>query len=485
MSRVWSKNRKRNRVAQRILPVIVISSMLIYLLMNQIRLTLRKHQNSPKYISTEARFHQLLCGCNKTDSDVTGADDSIVSRHLAALTDPSFIDKLAAEKIISSEQLSTVWKKINMDFRPIVFVKTHKTGSSTIQSLFYRYALLRNLTVALPVHTSSFIYPVLKFHRSMVLPQLEVQKHDMVLHSMIFNPSEVNKIVKDRAVYITILRRPADVFISAFKFYKHSKCFDGSQLASLNFTQYRSLNISKCEQTDTQVANTQLFDLGISLETLTGKNRINNAIQWLESKLHLVLIAERFEESLLVLKRELGWTMDDIIYFVQNRQIKIYNKSNPHKTVEKITIKMWNSITEFNYADYLLYHHFKVKFNAKLNELYPKQRDLTHDILELREKQNELYWTCVEGMVPPQRMLVKSVLHMFVGYGNSYSYLLRKDKIDDPMCRLLALPERSFDKLFKGRANYSECVLMRQRQALFYVWRREQDQQNTLKLPRI
>lgn len=42
--------------------------------------------------------------------------------------------------VLSGNDLEEIVNKEDENFKRIIFIKTHKTGSSTIQNIFYRYA---------------------------------------------------------------------------------------------------------------------------------------------------------------------------------------------------------------------------------------------------------------------------------------------------------------------------------------------------------
>lgn len=42
--------------------------------------------------------------------------------------------------VFSTNELEEIVHKKDENFKRIIFIKTHKTGSSTIQNIFYRYA---------------------------------------------------------------------------------------------------------------------------------------------------------------------------------------------------------------------------------------------------------------------------------------------------------------------------------------------------------
>lgn len=55
---------------------------------------------------------------------------------------------------------------------------------------------------------------------------------------------------------------------------------------------------------------------------------IKKHIDELAEKIDLVLIMEYFDESLVLLKRELCWDLDDVVYFKLNQRSQEYKQQN-------------------------------------------------------------------------------------------------------------------------------------------------------------
>ena len=60
--------------------------------------------------------------------------------------------------------------------------------------------------------------------------------------------------------------------------------------------------------------NELLWDLGMDVSSINNDTAIRNKIKSYYKEFDLVLIAERFDESLIVMKNYLCWDMQDILY---------------------------------------------------------------------------------------------------------------------------------------------------------------------------
>ena len=77
---------------------------------------------------------------------------------------------------------------------------------------------------------------------------------------------------------------------------------------------------------------------------------VNQYVKYLNDTFHLVMVSDRFDESILLMRRLLGWRVRDVIYIKNNARNTFYNQTFTSK--EKRTHRDWNP------ADYALYEHF-------------------------------------------------------------------------------------------------------------------------------
>ena len=363
-------------------------------------------------------------------------------------TDKSFITKEQAQSYlnVSSGFISEMLGKDQHGaVKSVMFLKTHKTAGSTLQNLFFRYAALRDLKVALPVYSTSFVYPVVKFHRDLVL-----QTHtfsyaccDFLLHHLVLDIEEV-RAVTDSAFHVTILRDPVDLFISAYRYYFFDRCMNGADLVSVDLSRYSHLNVSTCPQIRMQIANIQSFDLGFILKhALINICYFEKFLQKVDSFFDVVLITELFDESLIVLKHMLKWNFDDVAYLKHNIQ---YQRSDKYL----LSADQIQMIDEFNHVDRLLYEHFKRKLLTSIKALKRSGVAFNEEVIALRARNQQILEACIEGVVLSSQVKKDPQRYMFAGYGFTNAYQLKKEALNNTLCRAMALPEVSFDEYFKG-----------------------------------
>merc|ERR1719414_2949121 len=63
-----------------------------------------------------------------------------------------------------------------------------------------------------------------------------------------------------------------------------------------------------------------LWDLGADVAKLEGNEYLRDQIKYYETEFDLVLIADRFDESLILLQDLLCWDTEDVTYLMQNER---------------------------------------------------------------------------------------------------------------------------------------------------------------------
>ncbi|TNN81269.1 Galactosylceramide sulfotransferase [Liparis tanakae] len=269
-----------------------------------------------------------------------------------------------------------------------MFMKTHKTASSTILNILFRFGEKHHLKFAFPNGRNDFFYPS-PFLCSQVKDYRPGDCFNIVCNHMRFDHHEVAKLLPPDAVYITILRDPVALFESAFDYYHRlvplTWRIDGeNKLAEfLNNPQsfYRSAAFNSF-----YLKNLLFFDFGLDNDLEADDPRVMSDIQNLSKHFHLVLFAEYFDESLVLLKDTLCWTTEDILYFKIN--------ARRSSSVSHLTPELRAKALQWNGADWRLYQHFNASFWARV-EAYGRDR-MKQEVKELRRRNSEMQDICIE-----------------------------------------------------------------------------------------
>ncbi|XP_002731005.2 galactosylceramide sulfotransferase-like [Saccoglossus kowalevskii] len=196
-----------------------------------------------------------------------------------------------------------------------------------------------------------------------LLPPLPGKQYNMLVSHVPFNKLAIDKVIRN-ATYITILRHPVSNYESIFGFMKIASYLNIEQNTSqdpfhmfLSNTTMYSKRI-KDSYRKTLLSNRQIFDVGLDLKNHNNETLVDNVIQQASEEFDFVLIAEYFDESLVLLKKLLCWDFEDIMYFRQNKR---NNKL-------RFEFDDWKRqrILEINKADYKLYQHFNKTFWHKV-----------------------------------------------------------------------------------------------------------------------
>ena len=157
---------------------------------------------------------------------------------------------------------------------------------------------------------------------------------------------------------------------------------------------------------DVFARNHLAFDLGLEWTKL---EKINESIEYLDKTLDLVILSDYFKESMILLRNELCWEWEDVLFFVTNersekkpisddlgnQRLFRHNKIKKEAKIKILAQKMrdWNSF------DNAIYHHFNSSFWDKI-ESYP---NFDEDMKILETKLEEIKRFCLAGekVCPP------------------------------------------------------------------------------------
>ena len=124
-----------------------------------------------------------------------------------------------------------------------------------------------------------------------------------------------------------------------------------------------------------------LFNWRIFFRTLGLQERVDSFISHLDRELDFVMITERMDESLVLLKEYLGWEMSDMLYL--NRMVSSRKK-------EEVSQETQNRILDYQIIDRQLYDYFNKTFQRHVDGIgKDKMRDLLLEFQTLRTEFEE------------------------------------------------------------------------------------------------
>ncbi|CAL8377936.1 unnamed protein product [Gadus morhua 'NCC'] len=277
----------------------------------------------------------------------------------------------------------------------VAFLKTHKTASSTMQNLLFRFAERHNLTVALPIQSCGhqFCYPrtfTSHFVHPHTLPPSIVTNH------MRFSRAELRRLMPEDTVYITILREPGLMFESLFSYYNQiCQSFKRVPNCSLEAFLEEPLRYYRPKEKDAMYArNTLTFDLGGDKDRSAEDVGYSRAfVAEVEQAFALVMIAEHFDESLVLLRHLLSWDLEDVLYLKLNmRTLSSKRSLSPDLSAK---IREWNAL------DARLYDHFNASLWRQIAAMGPAC--VAREVRLLRKHQDQLVRNCFGRRMPLMR----------------------------------------------------------------------------------
>ena len=236
---------------------------------------------------------------------------------------------------VDSIPLRTI-KPRTVKCKDVLYIKTHKTGSETCATMFRRFGLENNLTLALPLgeaKTRNNLGWPWKFKKSWVYPSV-TGKYNILLDHSIFTPEVQYDVMHEDVVTVTSVRDSFSHMKSAFEYFQVAKTISvkaedpyGEYLLDLKMydNKYRLRKSFHCVPPKVSaVWNSQALDLGFPLgfdgteDKSSDEAYIKYFLTNISRQIDVPIIMQYFNESLLVLKYALNWSFKDILYLKRN-----------------------------------------------------------------------------------------------------------------------------------------------------------------------
>jgi len=198
----------------------------------------------------------------------------------------------------------------------------------------------------------------------------------------IWDYEEVQKVIPN-AVHLTILRDPVNCFESNFVYMGLEKRYK----MKINGFAHKKIGNEDVPRRPKAIIdkNQQLWDLGLNHTDMEDEKLVDIKIEELKSQLDFVLIAEYFDESLVLLSKLLCWDLSEFRYLKQNAR-KLSKVSKINETARGY-LKNWLR------AEYKLYDFYVGELEDKIEE-YGREK-MTRDVAILRSMNEDLRNECV------------------------------------------------------------------------------------------
>ncbi|XP_069070742.1 galactosylceramide sulfotransferase isoform X1 [Pleurodeles waltl] len=322
--------------------------------------------------------------------------------------------------------------------KDIVFMKTHKTGSSTILNILFRFGEKNSLKFAFPSGRNDFFYPSY-FERGQVEGYQPGMCFNVFCNHMRFRYHEVHLLVPADTTYVTVLRDPALLFESSFNYFKHVvpltwKLSGEDTMAEFLRDPWHYYDPDGINSH--YLRNLLFFDLGYDNNLNAESPLVEAQIKEVGARFQLVMLMEYFDESLVLLRDLLCWDLQDIVYFKLN--------ARRDSTISQLTPELYQKAADWNQIDTKLYRYFNATFWHKV-DTYGRER-MARDVAELQKENEKMRRVCIEGgHAVDYESIQESALQPWqpVGEKNILGYNLKKN-IDvkyKRLCRKMLTPE--------------------------------------------
>ncbi|XP_017366205.1 galactose-3-O-sulfotransferase 2 isoform X2 [Cebus imitator] len=275
-----------------------------------------------------------------------------------------------------------------------MFLKTHKTASSTVLNILYRFAETHNLSVALPAGRHVHLgYPWF-FLARYVEGVASQQRFNIMCNHLRFNLPEVQKVMPNDTFYFSILRNPVFQLESSFIYYKaYAPAFQRAPSLDAFLASPQTFYNDSHLLRDVYAKNNMWFDFGFNPNAPAEEGYMRARIAEVEQRFQLVLIAEHLDESLVLLRRRLRWALDDVVAFRLN--------SRSARSVTRLAPETRERAQRWCALDWRLYQHFNRSLWGQLRaELGPRR--LRGEVARLRARRRELAVLCLQDGGAPQ-----------------------------------------------------------------------------------
>lgn len=313
----------------------------------------------------------------------------------------------------------------------IVFLKTHKCASSTVMNIFLRYGTEHELNFVLPKsrHTHYIGHPDLFNRRLVVDISPYNMTYNILTHHTRYNDKEVHALMPADSVYVTILRRPDSLFESLYSYCKLGQTFKKNLtmfVRDRNLTGY----LSRHRMIDKRMGLNQMsFDLGFN-GPFDSEQAVAKFVEEVASTFDLVLLADRLDESLILLKHLLCWNTTDVAALKLNSRYSAFKEQLSNETREKLL--------QLNAADWQLYKYFAKVFDDKVRAFGVDR--MAEEVKALRAAQKDFYDRCV---------MAEGSMEKLSPYFKRKDVVAFKSKDKSKLCHSLTLTELEFHEEVK------------------------------------
>ncbi|KAM9837017.1 galactose-3-O-sulfotransferase 4 [Aulostomus maculatus] len=200
----------------------------------------------------------------------------------------------------------------------IMFLKTHKTASSTVLNMLYRFGEERDLRFALPLgYQLGYPLPFNAHRVKGYRGPRAVEFHIMGNH-MRFNKPEVEKVMPADTFYFSIVRDPVALAESSFAYYKEVAPAFRKAKGLGDFADDPRKYYDPRLRNNHYARNLLWFDFGMDHNANFSMALAQRGEAMIRRTFKLILLSEFFDQSMILLRHALCWNLDAVVSFSLN-----------------------------------------------------------------------------------------------------------------------------------------------------------------------
>ncbi|XP_041840785.1 galactose-3-O-sulfotransferase 4 isoform X2 [Melanotaenia boesemani] len=300
----------------------------------------------------------------------------------------------------------------------IMFLKTHKTASSTVLNMLYRFGEEHHLRFALPLgYQLGYPLPFNAHRVKGYRGPRAVEFHIMGNH-MRFNRPEVEKVMPEDTFYFSIIRDPIALAESSFAYYKEVAPAFRKAKGLGDFANDPKKYYDPRLRNNHYARNLLWFDFGLDHNANFSMSLAKHGEDVIRRTFSLILVSEYFDQSMILLRHALCWPLDAVVSFSLNaRQQKPGSiggmsgswmgkaaaaaavgigaghsnaKTPPNLSLtedQREKLRQWNAL------DWYLYKAFNQTFWEKINKF--GQTQMEEEVALLKMRREELAHACL------------------------------------------------------------------------------------------
>lgn len=267
--------------------------------------------------------------------------------------------------VLEQEPAKCSSKRNGVAVKHIAYLKVHKTGSTTLQNIFLRFGSVRNLTFVIPENPNAgfpnIISLIDSINKKNILPSPPGKSFDILCCHVVYSKRAFSFVMPKDTSYIGIVRDPWRQFISTVEYFRPV------EVLGRNFTRPITSFLHQTEKYVIRnpkyslVNNRMAFEFNFPSSLFKNRNDeiLKRYLNKLDKEFKLVVITEYFDESLILLRRYLNWSLKDILYVRFNvRRKQKYRYQNHDRRLYR----------KFATLDYALYDYFVKRLQERIKQ---------------------------------------------------------------------------------------------------------------------